>query len=159
MPLFSPALVAETARRIRPVTLFCLTSWDYSTDLTFRREVVIDQGVFDDETGLARGDAVLELVIQWRVSTTMLTGIAYRKELTDDSTLIAAEFALNGYDLGGTLLLTTVIMLRDSLIGQNGPVARHAGSLLWRDAVKRVRLTGDASRLPITKVELQTVSD
>ena len=41
----------------------------------------------------ARGDAVLELVIQWRVSTTMLTGIAYRKELTN-STLIAAEFSI-----------------------------------------------------------------
>jgi hypothetical protein len=132
-----------------------MPDWDSSTDLTFRREVVVDRLVFAEETGLSSDDLHLELVVQWRVSDSLLTGIAFRAGIGEASTSVNAEFTLQGRLLGGTLQLTSAIMLRDSIDDNAGPTARHAGSILWRDSAKRVRLTGEASRLPITKVDFR----
>jgi hypothetical protein len=131
-----------------------LSEWDCGTDLSFRREIVLDRFAFADETGLAENEMRLELIVQWRVSDSLLTGIAYRAALEAGATSVTADFTLRGRELGGTLQLTTAILLSASQSKRDGPVARHVGSILWR-SVKRVRLTGDASRLPITKVDFK----
>jgi hypothetical protein len=131
-----------------------LPDWDCTTDLTLRREVVVDRDAVADQTGLP-ADVELEVVVQWRVSDSLLSGVAFRRSLTEGSTGVDVEFTLPGRELGGTLTLSTSLLLRSDGPVTDGPIARHAGSVLWRDPVKRIRLAGEASRLPVTKVDFK----
>ncbi len=132
-----------------------MLDWDCATDLTFEREVVVDREAFVDQAGLGDPKAPLALIVQWRASDSALTGVVFNEAITDRAT-IAITFTLSGRNLGGTLTLATAILLGDTPTqAGSGPVATHAGSVLWRDSPKKVRLTGEASRLPITVVDFR----
>jgi hypothetical protein len=62
------------------------------------------------------------------------------------------EVEIPGQLLGGTLVLSTSLVLRDAAAAVDGPVARRRGSILWSD-VKKVRLYGDSSQFPISEVD------
>lgn len=132
-----------------------LPDWDCGTNLDFSREIVLDLEHLLAETGLPGEAADLEVVVQWRVSDSLLTGTAFRSRVTAASTSVPVEISLEGRQLGGTLSLITSLLLATNIAGVSGPRAALAGSVLWRDE-KKVRLTGDASRLPIAVVDFRT---
>jgi hypothetical protein len=131
-----------------------LPAWDCETDLNFAREINVDRATLAREADLVPSEIRLELIVQWRVSDSLLSGVAFRHPIDEESTsTVHISFTLDGRSLGATLGLTTLVILRNALPTGGGPSAALAGSVLWRDSTKKVRLTGDASRLPITVVD------
>lgn len=132
-----------------------IADWDSATELSLTREVALKIETLAAETGLQRDTLKLDVVVQWRVSDSLLTGLGCRHVVTGDTTAVDLGVTLPGRVLGGSLTLSTSLMLHCDVQAPVGPYARLAGSVLWRDAVKRIRLRGSASRLPITKVDFK----
>lgn len=91
-----------------------LPDWDYQMDLHLRRRVSVDLTGVRTQSGLA-DDTPLMLSVVWRSSGSNLSGPARHARLrvaggTEDVNL---DFRLRGADLGGLLVLDTVLVLAD----------------------------------------------
>src|SRR4051794_40915958 len=87
-----------------------LEHWDYNTDLTVVRTLSLDLGRFRNEAGLPER-AGLAAVAGWRSTSTGLRGVAESAPIRGDSVFL--EMRLAGADLGGTLRLSTRIVLSE----------------------------------------------
>lgn len=127
--------------------------WDYQTVLTLRRRVTVDLNRVVVETKLPPGTA-LALAVVWTSTGSKLRGTAARVTLAGDGPT-ELEVALPGADLGGTLVLDTVLVLAQRREGLDRPIAaRRAGSVLWSDR-HRIRLQGDAPQFPMAIIDFE----
>jgi hypothetical protein len=127
-----------------------LPYWDMSQVLHAGRELEIDVDRVYRETRLPR-------------ACRLGLSVAFISDLEDnacDVTLDGSggtahprlEVEIPGQLLGGTLVLSTSLVLQDAATEVEGPVASRRGSILWSD-LKKVRLYGDASQFPVSEVD------
>ncbi|MFF2551977.1 hypothetical protein ACFVUS_13320 [Nocardia sp. NPDC058058] len=127
--------------------------WDYQTVLTLRRRVTVDLDGALAAARLAPGTPISVAVV-WTSTGSKLRGTAARVALTSDGP-IGLEVVLPGTDLGGTLLLDTVVVLARRRDGVDRPIAaRRAGSVLWSDR-HSIRLQGDAPQFPMAVIDFE----
>lgn len=125
--------------------------WDYQTTLRLRREFRVDRSRAIAESRLAP-DTDLALAAVWTSSGSKLKGTVMRT-IVPDSGSIEVRAELPGSNLGGVLLLDTVLVLARRRHGDDRPIAaRRGGSVLWSDRAQ-IRLQGDAPQFPIAIVD------
>ncbi|WP_198347254.1 hypothetical protein [Nocardia terrae] len=127
--------------------------WDYQTVLTVRRRVDIDLDKVLVEARLTP-ETSLTLAVVWTATGSSLRGSGARIPLSGPGS-IELEVVLPGADLGGMLLLDTVLVLSQRRNGTDRPVAaRRAGSVLWSDR-HSIRLQGDAPQFPMAIIDFE----
>ncbi|WP_209310946.1 hypothetical protein [Streptomyces spiramenti] len=134
-----------------------LPDWDYHMDLQLRSSVRVDLDRVRAESGLA-GDAALALAAVWTATGSNLSGPAQHERMTGDGTVtVDLDVLLRGSDLGGLLLLDTVLVLAERHTHSRPSAPRRAGSVLWsrRD---EVRLQGDAPQFPMAVIDFARTS-
>ncbi|MFJ5026817.1 hypothetical protein ACIQB5_01740 [Streptomyces sp. NPDC088560] len=132
-----------------------LSAWDYSTDIAFERVIEIDLAAFREDCGLA-SDAPLRLCVRYWPSTSLLRKTAYVEELPNrtDRTVCKVQISADGTQLGGVLIVETLIELAADLLASQPFVATRAGSILWSDQI-RIHLEGGAGLLPVAPVSFR----
>jgi hypothetical protein len=130
-----------------------LPDWDYQMDLHLRRRVRIDLTQVRAQSGLP-DDTSLMLSVVWKSSGSNLSGPAQHVRLrtaggTQDVDL---EVRLRGADLGGLLVLDTVLVLAERRPDARPSSPRRAGSVLWSDR-NGLRLQGDAPQFPMAVID------
>ena len=129
-----------------------LADWDYGTTLILHRAVTVDGARARTLAGLAENAAV-DLSVQWHASSSALRGRAWRCAVPAvDAFQAAIAFDLPGADLGGSLELTTSLVLRTPAAGSSAAAPRRPGSVLWSDR-HRVLLQGDNTLFPIATAD------
>ncbi|WP_211339425.1 hypothetical protein [Nocardia mexicana] len=99
------------------------------------------------EAGLSL-DAPLTLAVVWTSTGSKLKGVAGRRALRISGP-VRLQVRLPGSDLGGVLILDTVLILGQRRQGDDRPAApRRAGSVLWSDR-HQLRLQGDSPQFPM----------
>ncbi|MDJ0395009.1 hypothetical protein QMK17_16920 [Rhodococcus sp. G-MC3] len=134
-----------------------LPDWDYQTDLSLARSIVVDMDAIRIATGLPPSSGVA-ISIVWAATGSNLRAAAFRAEVFGEGlqkVALAAE--LRGSDLGGVLSLETVLTLATSDVAVSSWAPKHAGSLLWSDRVE-VRLQGDAAQFPVAIVDFSSTN-
>lgn len=126
-------------------------------DVHVRRTVRIDIDRTRSQSGLS-GDAALMLAATWTATGSNLSGPAQRQRLPRGGTCsIRLDFTLRGSDLGGLLLLDTVLVLAERRREARPSSPRRAGSVLWSDRVS-LRLQGDAPQFPMAVIDFAHTS-
>ncbi|MGW5850573.1 hypothetical protein ACWFQ8_21930 [Streptomyces sp. NPDC055254] len=134
-----------------------LPHWDYRTDLHLRRTVTVDLDRARSQCGLPAGTALMVSVV-WTATGSHLSGPARHVRLTEGGVVpVAFDVHLRGADLGGLLLLDTVLVLADRSAGGRPSAPRRAGSVLW-DERTTVRLQGDAPQFPMAVIDFARTS-
>lgn len=129
-----------------------LPYWDYHMDLRFRRSVELTASRVRTDSGLP-DDAALTLSVTWTSTGSGLRAPAASVPVRgDDPVGIELDFRIEGSDLGGVLLLDTVLVLAERCRRNTSPTPWRAGSVLWRDQ-HRLRLQGDAPQFPMAVVD------
>jgi hypothetical protein len=132
-----------------------LPDWDFNSALKAHRTIAVDAAMVANACDLPT-EAELALSVVWQSSTTGLRGRACRHRLPPDAGPIQLSVRLDGPDLGGTVTLTTLLVLADS-VPATGFAPRLAGSVLWRD-VHRVAVEGSATLFPTEAVDFNASS-
>ncbi|WP_198045483.1 hypothetical protein [Kitasatospora mediocidica] len=134
-----------------------LSDWDYQMDLHLRRSVRVDQDRARSEAGLP-AEAVLMLAAVWTATGSNLSGPAQHVRLAGGgSATISLDVRLRGSDLGGLLLLDTVLLLGERQSDVRPAAPRRAGSVLWSDRAA-LRLQGDAPQFPMAVIDFGRTS-
>ncbi|MFE5207398.1 hypothetical protein [Streptomyces sp. NPDC056600] len=134
-----------------------LPDWDYQMDLHLRRTVEVDLTSVRRQSGLPDGTA-LSLAVVWTSTGSNLSGPAQRLRLTESGTSrTELDIILRGSDLGGLLLLDTVLVLAERRPHARPSSPRRAGSVLWSDRVE-LRLQGDAPQFPMAIIDFSLTS-
>lgn len=134
-----------------------LPHWDYRMDLHTRRTVRVDLDAVRSQCGLP-SDAALMLSVVWTATGSNLSGPARHVRLTETGVVpVALDVHLRGADLGGLLLLDTVLVLADRLEDARPSAPRRAGSVLWNEPAT-VRLQGDAPQFPMAVIDFARTS-
>lgn len=124
-----------------------LPDWDYQMDLHLRRELRVDLDRVRSQAGL-RSDTALTLAVVWTATGSSLSGPAKHVRLTAGGTVqVELDVRLRGEELGGLLLLDTVLVLAERRPDARPSSPRRAGSVLWSDRAS-LRLQGDAPSSP-----------
>lgn len=132
-----------------------LPYWDYNTDLPLSRTLTIDVDAVFEQCGLAE-DAQLSIVALWRSTGSGLRTLADRQPVGRSwrTTQYELDFTLTGTDVGGTVTLTTQLLLEDPGSTLDPAAPRRPGSVLWSDE-RDLRLQGDAARFPMDLVDFR----
>jgi hypothetical protein len=135
-----------------------LRSFDPGGLLELRRTVRFDQGHIRTSCGLSPDDRI-GVGLLWSSRLTSLKGAGEIHEPDPALSDVKADLhlQLQGGEIGGSLLLRTVLMLTRSG-GEARPLVAHVlGSILWEDdPPKRVDLEGAGTRFPM---ELRVFGD
>jgi hypothetical protein len=127
-----------------------LENWDLSQELEVERQIEVATDRVLADTGLDR-DAKLALTVTFESAfddgVTRLPLAA-----TGGVQHVGLQASVAGRDLAGTVSLVTSLILAEERRRPKVPAPWRRGSVLWRD-VKKVRLHGDASQLPLTEVD------
>jgi hypothetical protein len=131
--------------------LTSLPDWDYTTAVVARRELDIDVAGLRADCGL--DEAALAVVVLWRSTRTGLHGAIAGGDVDEGRSTSLLEVDLEGLELGGTLHLTTRIVLGTAIAPR--PLTAHLpGTILWQDH-SRIALEGAAARFPMETVDFQ----
>ncbi|WP_406202192.1 hypothetical protein OG331_30610 [Streptomyces sp. NBC_01017] len=134
-----------------------LPDWDYQMDLHLRRTVRVDLDRARAQCGLP-AEAALVLAAVWTATGSNLSGPAQRLRLTEGGTSsVELEVRLRGADLGGLLMLDTVLVLAERRSDARPSSPRRAGSVLWSDRTF-LRLQGDAPQFPMAVIDFALTS-
>lgn len=134
-----------------------LPDWDYQMNLGLRRSVEVDLDAIRKQTGLPNGTA-LSLAVIWKSTGSNLSGPARQVRLTESgTTTVELDVLLRGADLGGLLLLDTVLVLAERRPDARPSSPRRAGSVLWSDRAE-LRLQGDAPQFPMAIIDFSRTS-
>ncbi|MFF5763476.1 hypothetical protein ACFY8F_13215 [Streptomyces tanashiensis] len=134
-----------------------LPHWDYRMDLVLRRTVHLDLDRVRAQCGLP-AETVLMLATVWTASGSNLSGPGQRTRLTDrGACVVDLEVRLPGADLGGLLVLDTVLVLAERRSDGRPSSPRRAGSVLWSERAS-VRLQGDAPQFPMAVIDFANTS-
>ncbi|GLX04435.1 hypothetical protein [Microbispora sp. NBRC 16548] len=134
-----------------------LSDWDYQMDLRLRRKVQVDVDRARAETGLSP-ETALTLAIVWTATGSNLRGPGARRRI-EGGGLQQVEITTNlrGSDLGGVLMLDTVLVLPEALTTGGPSSPRRGGSVLWSDR-RSLRLQGDAPQFPMAVIDFAKTS-
>jgi hypothetical protein len=103
-------------------------------------------------------NAPIALAVVWTATGSGLRASACRVPVkATESEFIDLEVRIAGADLGGLLVLETVVVLDDRMIDGAPVAARRAGSVLWRERCE-LRLQGDAPQFPLAVVDFGRTS-
>ena len=132
-----------------------LPYWDYNTDVPLSRTLIIDVDAVFEQCGLAN-DGQVSVVALWRSTGSGLRTLADRQNLGRGwrTSQVELEFTLTGTDVGGTVTLTTQLLLEDHGSTLDPAAPRRPGSVLWSDE-HYLRLQGDAARFPMDLVDFR----
>ena len=132
-----------------------LPYWDYNTDVPLIRTLTIDLDAVFEQCGLA-DDAQVSIVALWRSTGSGMRALADRQIVGRDWRVAHYEldFTLTGTDVGGTVILTTQLLLEDPGSTLDPAAPRRPGSVLWSDE-RDLRLQGDAARVPMDLVDFR----
>lgn len=123
--------------------------WDTGTDLRLRREVRVEWGRLQAETGIPEGVPLL-VTTSWTSSTTTMRGLAGTAPIPPTG-LLLFDTDLLGDQVGGVLdLRTTVVVGADWAAGEG--VAGAAGAVLHEDQW-RLALEGDGAMFPVSVID------
>ncbi len=129
-----------------------LPDWDYDTDLHLTRDVTVDVPRVLRGAGLP-DDARLSLAVVWESSGSRQRVQCFQTTIRETAS-VTASCHLVGADLGGTVSLTTLVVLAGDIAEPTPFAARLAGSILWSE-VRSVRLSDDAPQFPIAVVDFE----
>ncbi len=131
-----------------------LPSFDPADTLNLRRRISFDPAAVASECGL-EGPHQLGAAALWMSRLTGLRGATQVPIAGGERpTAVDLQLALAGGDLGGVLVLRTVVVLTDSGEGTSKLAARVPGSVLWEAEPRQtVDLEGIGTRFP---TELRT---
>lgn len=132
-----------------------LPYWDYNTDVPLSRALTIDVDAVFEQCGLA-DDAQVSFVALWRSTGSGLRTLAAREIVGRDWRTAQYElgFTLTGTEVGGTVTLTTQLLLEHPGSSLDPVAPRRPGSVLWSDE-RDLRLQGDAARFPMDLVDFR----
>lgn len=134
-----------------------IEDWDYNLDLRLQRGVDIDASAVREQCQLPR-DASLAIAVIWRATGSGLFGrSAYEPLSAAGRSVHRLDVAISGEDVGGTLIVETVLVLAAPVYDAGELAPHRAGSVLWSDRVT-TRLQGDASQFPIAIVDFGRTS-
>ncbi|MFE7773117.1 hypothetical protein ACFU5O_04300 [Streptomyces sp. NPDC057445] len=134
-----------------------LPDWDYQLDLHLRRTVRVDLDRARSQSGLP-ADTALTLAVVWTATGSNLSGPGQHVRLAQGGTgAVELDVRLRGADLGGLLLLDTVLVLAERRSDVRPSSPRRAGSVLWSDR-EALRLQGDAPQFPMAVIDFSLTS-
>ncbi|MDK1475510.1 hypothetical protein QNO07_19155 [Streptomyces sp. 549] len=134
-----------------------LPDWDYRMDIRLRRSVQVDLDEARAQSGLPSGTALV-LATVWTATGSNLSGPAQRVRLTGSATTtVVLDVTLSGADLGGLLILDTVLVLAERRTDARPSSPRRAGSILWSRR-ESLRLQGDAPQFPMAVIDFSRTS-
>ncbi|MFK4089344.1 hypothetical protein ACI2LF_34850 [Kribbella sp. NPDC020789] len=134
-----------------------LPDWDYRTDLHLRRSVQVDVEALRVGAALPT-DAPIALAVVWTATGSGLRSSSCRIPMKAvDSESLHVDVRIAGADLGGLLVLETVVVLDGRVVGAAPIAPRRAGSVLWRQR-HELRLQGDAPQFPLAVVDFARTS-
>ncbi|MEV5540074.1 hypothetical protein AB0L13_24780 [Saccharopolyspora shandongensis] len=130
-----------------------LPDWDPQANLALHRQVEVNhRRALADCRLPAR--TPLTVAVDWHSSAAHYGGSAFKQEVIDDAEL-TVRVQLSGADLGGSLVLKTLLVLAVDVprvdVGERFTPC-HAGEILCED-IFEVRLEGNASRFPISVID------
>lgn len=150
-----------SAEAVRPGPWMCMRSdseeplpdhlpaWDVSEQLAVSRRMDTDLSLVIAESRLPRlADMALSVLLNSGYEQEVCRQALHPGE--PQATQL--RFHLSGDQLGETVVLTTSLLLADSVPATSARVAWRRGSILWKDT-KKVRLYGDASRFPLIQAD------
>jgi len=128
-----------------------LDGWDYNTQLQLRRNIRVETAVVCNETGIAASAPLLIVVSVFSTSTWLRRTVFsdWLAQPVDERTL---EITIDGDELGGTLRLSTAVLLAAEHATRSPFTAHLPTSILWHDRTE-IRLQGDAPLFPISVVD------
>ena len=127
-----------------------LKGFDPGGSIDLKRTVRFDQHRVRTACDLSADD-VIGLVPLWssRLTARKGAGEAFQLRTSEPDGETDLALTLQGGDLGGSLLLRTVLVLVRSA-GEGRPLVAHVpGSILWEDLPHRVDLEGAGTRFPM----------
>lgn len=123
--------------------------WDMSQALRIRRQLDVDVARVRDETRLPQAGALAVSVLV----TSEFEYEVYREEVrSEDVVSFDIDVEVSGSLLGGSVVLTTSLVLANDVAVQGAPAATRRGSVLWEEQ-RKVRLYGDASQFPLMETD------
>lgn len=126
-----------------------LPNWDYDTDVTMSRLVQVDLNGVVEDCGLP-ADALLCLSVRYWASTALIRRTAFYEPFRVSGGKVAIEVlaTAQGDELGGRLVIETLLELAEQIPHTDPFVAWRSGSILWSDQVQ-THLEGTAGLLPV----------
>lgn len=130
-----------------------IPGWDYATEVTLRRHLTVDvEGIKAD--CLLPDCSELELGVDLRSSKTG-TKLALARENIVPGQQNYLDVTFGGSELGGTLQLSTRILLMDPGKPENRLTPKLRGTILWQDQFS-TRLEGSGSLFPIEMIDFES---
>lgn len=123
--------------------------WVTGTDLSLSRGIVVDLQSLRQECRLPDGCG-LELVVSWRSDASKIQRCVYKRLL--DSSRNEVQVTLSGREIGGTVRISTTLVLAEDLADPAPGSPHRRGSILVRD-VYSVTLEGEGSMFPMAVVD------
>lgn len=126
-----------------------LPSWSQGSDLTIERELEIDRERLAAIANLP-SDVDLAICVVWFSEAARIRRCVMREPIRTNRNTIAVN--LPGDELGGRVIIETLIVLNRPLKDVEPWIAHEVGSVLLRDRVA-VTLEGDGASFPIAIVD------
>ncbi|MDV2476198.1 hypothetical protein F8M49_14125 [Rhodococcus zopfii] len=123
--------------------------WVTGTDLSLSRGVVVDLQSVRKQCRLPDG-CPLELVVSWRSDATKIQRRVLKRLLDDSRNEV--QVTLSGTEIGGTVRISTSVVLSEDITEPDPGSPHRRGSILIRD-VYSVTLEGEGSMFPMAVID------
>jgi len=123
--------------------------WVSGTDLSLSRGVVVDLDLLRKQCRLPEG-SVLGLVVSWRSDASKIQRHVFTRTLDDSRNEV--QVTLLGTEIGGTLRISTAVVLLEDVIDPVPGAPHRRGAILSRD-IFSVTLEGEGSMFPMAVID------
>lgn len=125
--------------------------WVTGTDLPISRGVVVDTVLLREQCRLPEACS-LGLVVSWRSDATKIQRHVFTRRVTEARNEI--QVTLSGNEIGGTVQITTAVVLLEDVPHSALGAPHHRGSILVQDTVG-VTLEGEGSMFPMAVIDFR----